>query len=709
MIANEKTGKVTIDTLSNYRTKLNLLKDQFKAAQTKVEYTKLEAYTYEDIVAAMDETENRKNDPNGSAAGPPVIHWSLLGRNSTPWEYKWHTAIRPGLLKFASVVCAVLSILSFLGVVCSMSGVSNNVSPYFLAIHRPNATGVGIVIFIWVTFGYTVYITTWSLFQIKVSAAMEMILGRTSPEALSFNVRMVARLAAPLAFFYLGWISENGLRTGDWTNNNAPDTAIYFNSTMINGTEFITSYNVSVSAISMPSAFSNFYSIQSIGVVTEIFGTVFPIVLFVVMGLFVINMFNRILVLLKLEAYQFGQPIITEEQLREGKRQLGRHKKNTERKFRRGELRSYLMSVTAKDQEAEGVQGGFCASLLGLFAKKPSTQSVFQEETEKPTIKEPDACGGLVEKKGAFSLGVGGGWKECWAEVRSPGFLHFYKDKKSADLYRFGDPAKSSDSTAVVVDLRTVSEIKVVEKKGGKESTEIDLVLADESVKIKMKNANEVDRWRRLLSEWREFALDYGNLYPMGMNHDVESGMTSNSVNPMLLKSSSSAAPAGNKKATIADLDSIQIADEEEEDESGNRPLMKGGKKSQAHVSLNTPAPAYAEEKPPSLSGWLEKKGTSKMVGGDWSKRYLRVDEKAGTLIYSKSSDPSEKPSGTIDLKFVKDIMAYEKSGKPDSSRFNIDMGDKVYKFRAPSAEEGQRWMDSLNAWRDYFLLAMTS
>jgi hypothetical protein len=72
-----------------------------------------------------------------------------------------------------------------------------------------------------------------------------------------------------------------------------------------------------------------------------------------------------------------------------------------------------------------------------------------------------------------------------WAEVRSPGFLHFYKDKKSADLYRFGDPAKSSDSTAVVVDLRTVSEIKVVEKKGGKESTEIDLVLADESVKIK--------------------------------------------------------------------------------------------------------------------------------------------------------------------------------------------------------------------------------
>ena len=39
---------------------------------------------------------------------------------------------------------------------------------------------------------------------------MVMCQGQTTPEALSFNVRMCVRLAAPLAFFYLGWISENG-------------------------------------------------------------------------------------------------------------------------------------------------------------------------------------------------------------------------------------------------------------------------------------------------------------------------------------------------------------------------------------------------------------------------------------------------------------------------------------------------------------------
>jgi hypothetical protein len=69
---------------------------------------------------------------------------------------------------------------------------------------------------------------------------------------------------------------------------------------------------------------------------------------------------------------------------------------------------------------------------------------------------------------------------------------------------------------------------------------------------------------------------------------------------------------------------------------------------------------------------------------------------------------PKEKPNGTIDLKLVKDITFYEKNGKPDYSRFNLDAGDgKVFKFRALSESEGQRWIEGLNAWRDYFLLNM--
>lgn len=61
-----------------------------------------------------------------------------------------------------------------------------------------------------------------------------------------------------------------------------------------------------------------------------------------------------------------------------------------------------------------------------------------------------------------------------------------------------------------------------------------------------------------------------------------------------------------------------------------------------------------------------------------------------------------------MDLKLAKEVTPYEKNGKPDYSRFNVDAGDsKAFKFRAKDNAEGQRWVDGLNAWRDHFLLNM--
>ncbi len=120
------------------------------------------------------------------------------------------------------------------------------------------------------------------------------------------------------------------------------------------------------------------------------------------------------------------------------------------------------------------------------------------------------------------------------------------------------------------------------------------------------------------------------------------------------------------------------------------------------------PVGGYREEKPRLLEGWLEKKGHGRVhMGGEWSKRYLRIDEASHSLVYCKSSDPKEKAAGSIDLRMVKDITAYDKNGSLDPSRFNIDVGDKVYKFKANSVAEGQKWIDGLNTWRDYFLLSM--
>jgi hypothetical protein len=142
-VATNKQGQITIDTLAALRTRLNINKDLYKMSQEKVEMTKLLAYKLEDVVAA-------KNS-NGS-----VIHWSLSDKDGTEAEFRWEIKTKPILYKIASVLCAVLSIFSFLGVICSMQGVSNQVSVYFLAVHNSAATTGGIVVFIFLTFGYTV-------------------------------------------------------------------------------------------------------------------------------------------------------------------------------------------------------------------------------------------------------------------------------------------------------------------------------------------------------------------------------------------------------------------------------------------------------------------------------------------------------------------------------------------------------------------------
>jgi len=259
-VAVNKAGQVTVDTLAALRTRLNTLKDQYKMAQAKIDVTKLQAYRLEDIVAA-------KNANNGH--GSQVIRWTLVDQDSTRNGYLWEVSVKPILFKISAVCCAVLSLFSFLGVVCSMQGVSNNVSVYYLAVHDKLSSSGGITIFILVTMGYVIYITIWSLFQIRLAGLMELVPYRTTPESLSFNVRMIARLAAPLAFFFLGWISENGIKSGSWQYNNAPNLQSYQNvTTVVNGTSTTQLELVITSqSIFMPSAFSNFYQLQSVYII----------------------------------------------------------------------------------------------------------------------------------------------------------------------------------------------------------------------------------------------------------------------------------------------------------------------------------------------------------------------------------------------------------------------------------------------------------
>ena len=79
----------------------------------------------------------------------------------------------------------------------------------------------------------------------------------------------------------------------------------------------------------MPSCFSHFYQLQAVSSLKSTFGTFFPVLLFCVMFLIATNILNHFLVLIRVDYLQFGAEIVTEEQLKEGRRQLERHKRST--------------------------------------------------------------------------------------------------------------------------------------------------------------------------------------------------------------------------------------------------------------------------------------------------------------------------------------------------------------------------------------------
>ena len=123
------------------------------------------------------------------------------------------------------------------------------------------------------------------------------------------------------------------------------------------------------------------------------------------------------------------------------------------------------------------------------------------------------------------------------------------------------------------------------------------------------------------------------------------------------------------------------------------------------------------EEKPRPLEGWLEKKtyGTLRksfgIGNGEFQRFYVRVDEETGCLYTYSSGNTGGLAVDMIDLRMANEVVPYVRTEggeiQADYSRFNIDIGGKVFKFKAPSEKAGRKWTNGLNEWRDYFLLNM--
>jgi hypothetical protein len=392
-VATNKQGQVTIDTLAALRLKLNYAKDQYRMAQARAEDTMIHAYTCEDILKAKSEGK---------------LYWSVLARDATPLEHKWFVTYRPWAMKIGAIVLALMSLFSFIGVCSCMAGADNSASIYYKAVHDPSATAGGIVIFIFGSLGYTAYITSWALFQMNFAGLMILVKYSTTPESLSFNVRMIARLAAPLAFFYLGWISESGLRSGPWTTNMAAYHYELRNVTYINTTisDFPQSYNITQlvsvpGGVSMMSAFSHFYSLGDIEIVRKSFGTIFPVILIVMVCLTVTNVYNRLCVLAKMQKWQFGIPLCDESTLNEGKKKLKNQKDRILRKAQNANFASHIR-MFGKKQVPEEETGPM---VFFKNRKKGGPPAPMVE------IAEPTHMADIVERKVKSSIGFGTSWK----------------------------------------------------------------------------------------------------------------------------------------------------------------------------------------------------------------------------------------------------------------------------------------------------------
>ena len=672
--AVNKDGKVDIYTLGTLRTQLKFHKSRYRMAQAKVERTKLEAYYLEDVLDAID-----RNDPNNTKFdGVQRINWTVRDEQGSEWGYNWITKYKVWGKRTLATLWLCVSVMSFVGAICSMEGISPYNSPFFLAAHDPNASITGLIFFVFVTLGYVAYVSMWSLFQMRLAGLMDLVPGRTTPESLSFNVRMVARLAAPLVFFYLGWLAENGLKTGDWTNNEAPDL-------VVNGTTIDQS-------IKMNSAFSNFYQLQSVGIIEDSFGTIFPILLIVFGLMFATNCYNFCCVYFKMEYLQFGTPVITEEQKRAGMAQLEKTKKSTISAARRRRFRSFLMKKPLGNDGDEGagddpppqsifsiIWGGDHKDRFDSDAdltKKCHGDRSPQRLQAPPT---PPPLFGNAQIKGK-RMGITTKWSDRYLEVRAPGVLHIFKDKAEAQASEdvsADDPIELTDIDDFT--LIAVSQLKLVMHK------------AKTSPELKFAGEQECKDWKKLLIKWKDYNTEHGAEYRS--THAQALSTAALNVETAL--------GSPNDKFSSFETSGESAADMTFES-------LEAGL--QDNIPSRSNGGNLGDVKPKVIDGVVEMNqgATTKLgFGKDWQPRYMKIDGRNLELcIYKSKEDPV--CMHIIKLINLSDVAKPGKRGG-DKKRFEVKtVDDKHYKFRVASEIMGDQWINTLNEWKDYALMNMT-
>ena len=787
--AEKKTGKVSVDTLAALRTRLNITKATYRMAQARLENTQLGSYKMEDIVDA----KNRNNRRHDKFDGQKVIHWQLKGTDSSYSEYKWLLERRPFLCRIAAGCAGFMSLLSIIGAMSSLKGVPKQSSMFFLIVHMPVNTRGGIAFFIALTFGYSVLVTLWALMQLR-SLGFELVAGRTTPYSLSAYFRMVASVAFPLTFFYLGWLGENGTESeGEWmyfselrnrTYSTLTPKTVHAGLYFTNETHYVPKlhHNVTIKVWHnltevvmvpttgwmmepdyMPAAFAQFYKLPPS--TNKAFGSVYPVALLIFLIMFLLQVYNRLMVCLKAPSYQFGDPVVTKEQLDEGMKSLNKYRKIAQRTVQRQELakkraekdadrsirlfgilickretlkeREDRLEKEARDAERKNRAAGGGAKKSGGDGVSGSSadddkdaddsEMVMRRRAEKAAaelikvnIPQPAHLTGTTHLRGTKPGSEVESWIEVYMEVRPPGTLYILKDINCTDE----DPPILDESLPPPIDLISVILTHCGSKSDSKGRVAVRLEMADSSIKFRLPTADDAKHWAQRLTEWKEFSVLYKEEAERVEEHrrleterklDEEAhalfyAPVAQSPEKLAQMQSSPSRKSIVGAVSLSGMSSKVFAPKEP---MTINPMRLAGSVA-ARYNVNSASAQLnndvnLEVKPDTVEGWLELKSfTPVWFGNKYKRYYFRIHEATNSMQYFHDdvNCDDESPVGFLDLTVALEAAPVVKyKDARDLERFTCQVNGLKFHFKAPHANEAKLWVRLINLWREYLLI----
>jgi hypothetical protein len=177
--------------------------------------------------------------------------------------------------------------------------------------------------------------------------------------------------------------------------------------------------------------------------------------------------------------------------------------------------------------------------------------------------------------------------------------------------------------------------------KAEKEKPTIELVMGENKVKLRFKNEEEADTWKKGLMEWKDYAIDMKDMNPG--NSDVERGGGNDpTISPLHGGAAAGGGHGKSKGDAASELEGITIEDPTDlpkaKPKTGFGAFFGFGGATKAVEMVRSqfvdPKPKMKKEGP------LEKKSDkAKLSMNAWSKVYCRISEEGKTFNVYKTSE----------------------------------------------------------------------